>query len=66
MGGELGGGVVFLSEEQMHDLLDRLSADEFDRYVGIVRDQEQKGNHYKSKSHYQAILEMAEKDRRVL
>ena len=65
MGGELGGGVVFLSEEQMHDLLDRLSADEFDRYVGIVRDQEQKGNHYTSKSHYQAILEMAEKDRRV-
>lgn len=65
MGGELGGGVVFLSDEQRCDLLNRLSIDEFDHYVGIVRDQEQKGNHYTSKSHYQAILEMAEKDRRV-
>lgn len=63
MGGELGGGVVFLSEAQKNDLLDKLSIDEFDYYIGIVRDQELKGNHYKSKSHYQAILDMVKKDR---
>lgn len=63
MGGELGGGVVFLSENQKNDLLDKLSIDEFDHYVKVIRDQELKGNHYKSKSHYQAILDMVAKDR---
>ena len=62
--GELGGGVVLLSEEQMDDLLERLSLEEFDRYVAIVRDQELQGKHYRKKTHYQAILDMAEKDRR--
>jgi predicted phage replisome organizer len=65
LGGTLGGGVVMLSHEQMDDLLDKLSLEEFDKYVGIVRDAERKGKHYKKKTHYQAILEMAEKDRSV-
>ena len=65
LGGTLGQGVVMLSEEQMNDLLEQLSLDEFDKYVSIVADNELKGHHYKKKTHYQAILDMAMKDRRV-
>lgn len=63
MGGALGKGVVFLSDEQIDDLLEKLSTDEFDRYVSVVADCELKGKHF-GKSHYQAILDMAEADRR--
>lgn len=65
MGGTLGQGVVFLSEEQQNDLLDKLSLDEFNKYVGIIAECELKGKKYKKKSHYQAILEMVAKDRGV-
>ena len=65
LGGELGGGVVLLNQEQLEDLLDSLSFDEFNKYVGIVRDCELNGKSYKKKSHYQAILDMAAKDRKV-
>lgn len=65
LGGSLGKGVVMLSEEQMDDLLDKLSLDEFNKYVSIVADCELKGKRYKKKSHYQAILDMAAKDRKV-
>ena len=65
IGGSLGGGVVFLSQDQMDDLLDKLSLDEFEKYVAIVRDCEKNGKPYKKKTHYQAILEMAMKDRKV-
>lgn len=66
LGGTLGAGVVFLSDEQMNHLLDILSLDEFDYYVGVVRDQELQGKHYKKKTHYQAILDMAKKDRKII
>ncbi len=65
LGGKLGKGVVMLSEEQLDSLLDELSIEEFDKYVSIVADCELSGQHYKKKTHYQAILEMAKKDRRV-
>ena len=65
MGGKLGKGVVFLSEEQESDLLEKLSLDEFDKYVSIVAECELNGKHFKKKSHYQAILDMVAKDRRV-
>lgn len=65
MNGILGGGVVMLSEEQMDDLLERLSIDEFDKYVSIIRDCENNGKHFKNKTHYQAILDMAARDRRT-
>jgi predicted phage replisome organizer len=65
LGGKLGAGVVFLSDDQISHLLDILTVDEFDHYVGIVRDQELKGHHYTGKTHYQAILDMANKDRRT-
>ena len=58
LGGTLGGGVVMLSDEQFDDLCDKLSIDELDKYIGIVRDCEKSGQHYKKKSHYQAILDV--------
>ena len=65
LGGDLGKGVVFLSQEQMDDLLDKLSIEEFDHYVGVVADCILKGKPYKKKTHYQAILDMAIADRKV-
>ena len=65
LGGELGKGVVFLSQEQIDDLLDKLSLEEFDYYIGVVADCILKGKQYKRKTHYQAILDMANADRRV-
>lgn len=63
--GGIGKGVVFLSDEQMGDLLDKMSIEEFDYYVGVVADSELKGHKYKKKTHYQAILDMVAKDRSV-
>jgi predicted phage replisome organizer len=63
LGGTLGGGVVMLSEEEVDKLLTELSYDEFNHYVGIVRDCENKGLKYRKKTHYQAIMEMATADR---
>lgn len=63
--GGIGKGKVFLSDEQISDLLDKLSIEEFDYCVGVVADNELKGHHYKKKTHYQAILDMAYEDRRV-
>ena len=63
--GGIGKNVVFLSDEQMSDLLDKLNIEEFDKYVGIVAENELKGHCYKKKTHYEAILDMAMKDRRV-
>ena len=64
LGGKLGGGVVMLSDEQFNALCDELSSEELDKYIGIVRDCELSGKHYK-KSHYQAIRDMVKKDRKV-
>lgn len=65
LGGELGKGVVFLSNAQMDDLLDKLSLEEFNYYVGVVADCILSGKQYKRKTHYQAILDMAIADRRT-
>ena len=65
MGGTLGKGVVLLSEEQENDLLEKLSLDEFNKYVSIVAECELSGKKFKKKSHYQAILDMVAKDRGV-
>ena len=65
LGGELGKGVVLLSQEQMDDLLEKLSIEEFDYYVSVVADCILKGKQYKRKTHYQAILDMAIADRKV-
>ena len=65
LGGTLGGGVVLLSQEQFDDLCDRLSIAELNKYIGIVRDCEKSGQNYTKKTHYQAILDMVKKDRRL-
>lgn len=65
MGGTLGQGVVLMSDEQFSDLCDKLSIDEIDKYMGIIVECERAGKRYKKKSHYQAILDMAAKDRRI-
>ena len=54
-----------LSEEQFNDLCDKLSFDELNKYIGIVRDMEKAGKKYKKKSHYQAIIDMVNHDRKV-
>jgi predicted phage replisome organizer len=65
MEGKLGEGLVLMSEEQFHDLLDKLSFDELHKYFAIIVECEKNGKRYKKKSHYQAILDMAAKDRKV-
>lgn len=65
LGGTLGKGVVMLSDDQFNSLLDLLSVEEFNKYVGIVADMELSGKHYKKKTHYQAILDMVNRDRRA-
>ena len=65
LGGKLGRGVVMLSEEQMDKLLEVLSQEEFDYYVSVIAENELNGKHYKRRTHYQAILDMAEIDRKI-
>ena len=65
LSGSLGKGVVMLSDEQFDDLLDKLSIDEFNKYVTIVAECELNGKPYKKKTHYQAILDMVSKDRKT-
>ena len=63
--GGIGKGVVFLNEDQIGDLIDKLGIQEFDYYVGIVADCELKGKSFRKKTHYQAIIDMAMKDRKI-
>ena len=65
IGGTLGQGKVLMSDEQFEYLLDKFSLDEIEKYMGIIVECETNGKHYKKKTHFQAILDMAAKDRRV-
>lgn len=56
---------VILSPEQIDDLADKLTREEFDKYTEVVANAERRGKHYTKKTHYQAILDMAINDRRV-
>jgi predicted phage replisome organizer len=58
-------GVVFMSDIQMDALYDICSMDEITRYIRIVADAELSGKHYKAKTHFQAVLEMIEEDRKI-
>ena len=64
MKGKLGEGVVFMSDLQFGDLCTKLSLDELHKYIEVIVECEKNGKHYKKKSHYQAILDMAMKDRK--
>ena len=63
--GTLGEGIILMSDEQFHDLLTKLSLDEIHKYFEVIKECEKNGKRYKKKSHYQAVLEMVSKDRRV-
>ena len=65
MGGTLGQGLLLISDEQFEDLLERLSLEELHKYIDIVVECEKNGKRFKKKSHYQAILDMVAKDRKV-
>lgn len=65
MNGTLGQGVVLMSDEQFSSLCDILSLDEIDKYFSIIVECEKNGKRYKKKSHYQAIIDMARKDRMI-
>jgi predicted phage replisome organizer len=65
MGGTLGQNILLISDEQFDDLCDRMSLDELHKYIDIVVECEKNGKRFKKKSHYQAILDMVEKDRRI-
>ena len=64
LGGKLGKGVVFLSDEQIEDLLDKMGIDTFDHYVDklscFIID---KGA--KVKNHYETILKWWQEDAAV-
>ena len=66
IGGTLGQGVVLMSDEQFSSLCDILSVDEIDKYFSIIVECEKSGKRFKKKSHYQAILDMVSKDRKVI
>ena len=61
MGGELGKGVVFLSSEQIGDLLDRLDLDTFNHYVDKLSNFIIKNGAY-VKNHYETILKWWRED----
>ena len=63
--GKLGEGIVVMSQEQFDILLDKLSLEELHHYFEVIKDCERKGKSFKKKTHYQAILEMAAKDRKI-
>lgn len=64
IGGNLGKNVVFLTDRQMEDLIDRLGLDAFDRYVDrLATFIIEKGAHIKS--HYDTILKWYEQDSKV-
>ena len=65
MGGTLGQNILFISDEQFDNLCEQLSYEELNKYISIVVECEKSGKSYKKKSHYQAILDMVAKDRRV-
>ena len=49
MGGEIGKGVLMLSDDELADLFSRLSLAEFERYAVIVADCELSGKKYRKK-----------------
>ena len=64
VGGELGKGVVFLSDEQIADLLDQMDIETFDHYVDKLSSFIIK-NDAKVKNHYETILKWWHEDSAV-
>ena len=64
IGGELGKNVVYLSDRQLGDLMDRLGLDAFNRYVDRLATFIIENNAH-IKSHYDTILKWYEEDSQV-
>lgn len=64
MGGSLGKGVLFLSQEQMDDLLDRMGIETFDYYVDKLSRFIIEKN-ARVKNHYETILKWWSEDGRI-
>ena len=64
IGGKLGKGVVYLTDRQFDDLLDKLGMDAFNRYVERLADFILEKGAY-VKNHYETILKWWEEDRKV-
>ena len=64
VGGKLGKGVVYLTQEQMDDLIDKLGLEAFDRYMEKLADFiiEKKAN---VKNHYATILKWWREDAKM-
>ena len=62
--GELGRGLVMMSDAQFESLCDRLGYDEINTYIPKMADMIEKGYTFRC-SHYQQILKMVEEDRKV-
>ena len=65
IGGKLGKGVIYLSNNQYSDLLDRLGLDAFDRYLARLSDFIIEKNAH-VKSHYDTILKWVAEDSKVV
>lgn len=61
IGGTLGKNVVYLTDEQLEKLLDKMGMDAFNRYVGRLADYIIKNNAH-IKCHYSTILKWYEED----
>jgi hypothetical protein len=64
VGGKLGKGVVYLTDRQFDDLLDKLGMDGFNRYVERLATFIIEKDAY-VKNHYETILKWYEEDRKV-
>lgn len=65
LGGTLGQGLVLMSPEQFDTLCEELSLAELEHYMGVITRSERSGHHYTRRTHFQAIREMAYKDRQT-
>lgn len=64
VGGSLGKGVVYLTDRQLHDLMDRLGHNAFDRYIErLATFIIEKNAHVKN--HYETIIKWYEEDSQV-
>lgn len=64
LGGSLGNNVVYLTDNQIGSLLDRMGMDAFNRYVGRLADFIIEKNAH-VKSHYDTILKWYEEDSKI-
>lgn len=55
---------VVISDEELRLLAEELTKEEFEHYITAVADAERSGKHYTKISHYQAIIKMAQADRK--